>query len=175
MPEPSLRLLLAGVLLALQLRTGARGQISPLPGQVPLWPPTYDMNASSFVMLCANNGTIPLEHFAGFGIVDVDWSSAKVQWAAAKPMNAEELLLAQAALIKQGSPNTRVFVYRNSVKALPWFTSVRTKLEDPRYAAWFLPFKCNGTKFHAAAGCSFVDDQDYDQGASGPLPVVSAA
>ena len=30
-------------------------------------------------------------------------------------------------------PGGRVWVYRNSVKALPWFTSVREKLEDPAY------------------------------------------
>jgi hypothetical protein len=36
--------------------------------------------------------------------------------------------------------NTRVFVYRNFVKALPWYTSVREKISDPAYAGWFLRF-----------------------------------
>ena len=31
-------------------------------------------------------------------------------------------------------------VYRNSILALPWYTSVRVKLEDPAYAGWFLNF-----------------------------------
>ena len=31
-------------------------------------------------------------------------------------------------------------VYRNAVKALPWLTSVRVKLEDPAYHSWFLKF-----------------------------------
>ena len=38
-----------------------------------------------------------------------------------------------------------MFVYRNIVKALPWFSAVRAKLADPRYAGWFLPFK-NGVQ-----------------------------
>ena len=33
--------------------------------------------------------------------------------------------------------------YRNLIKALPWFTSVREKLEDPDYAGWFLKFDAN--------------------------------
>ena len=33
---------------------------------------------------------------------------------------------------------TKVFVYRNLVKALPWFIQVRTKLEDSRYWGFFL-------------------------------------
>lgn len=34
-------------------------------------------------------------------------------------MNCEELLVEQAALTKAANPDTRVFVYRNLVKALP--------------------------------------------------------
>ena len=35
----------------------------------------------------------------------------------------------------------QVFVYRNLVKALPWFDEVREKLEDPQYWGWFLRYK----------------------------------
>ena len=73
-------------------------------------------------------------------IVDVDWSNAKAQWAAAKPMNCEELLLDQVAMIASASPGTTAFVYRNAIKALPWYTLVRTKVTDPAYSSWFLPF-----------------------------------
>ena len=66
-------------------------------------------------------------------------------WAKAKPMNAEELLLTQAQVTKAASPASRVFAYRNAIKALPWFTSVRALLENPAYAAWFLPFGKNVT------------------------------
>jgi len=37
-----------------------------------------------------------------------------------------------------------VWVYRNLVKALPWFSSVRTKITDPAYSGWFLKFKPKG-------------------------------
>lgn len=37
----------------------------------------------------------------------------------------------------------KVWVYRNGIKALPWFTSVREKLEDPAYSGFFIKF--NGT------------------------------
>lgn len=80
-----------------------------------------------------------------FGVISYDWSNAKAQWAAAKPMDDEELLVAQAAMTKAVSPDARVFVYRNLVKALPWYTSVREKVSDPAYAGWFLPFKPGGS------------------------------
>jgi hypothetical protein len=31
-------------------------------------------------------------------------------------------------------------IYRNFVKALPWYTLVREKITDPEYKDWFLPF-----------------------------------
>ena len=37
-----------------------------------------------------------------------------------------------------------MFVYRNLVKALPWFTSVREKIMDPAYSGWFLQFSGEG-------------------------------
>lgn len=33
---------------------------------------------------------------------------------------------------------------RHTVYAYPWYTSVRTKLEDPAYAGWFMKFKPDG-------------------------------
>jgi hypothetical protein len=47
------------------------------------------------------------------------------------------------ALLPQ-SPGTTVWIYRNAIKALPWMTSVRTKLLDPAYHQWFLPFSGAG-------------------------------
>jgi hypothetical protein len=38
----------------------------------------------------------------------------------------------------------QIYVYRNSVKALPWFSSIRTILDDPDYAPWFLKFVPGG-------------------------------
>ena len=85
-----------------------------------------------------------LPKLAKFGIVDIDWSNAKKQWSAASPMDCQERLVTQAEAIKKINPTTKVFVYRNIVKALPWFTDVREKITDPQYAGWFLPFKPKG-------------------------------
>jgi hypothetical protein len=35
----------------------------------------------------------------------------------------------------------RVWVYRNTIKALNWYSSVREKLDDPKYSSWFTKFK----------------------------------
>ena len=69
-----------------------------------------------------------------------DWSNAKAAWAMASPMDCEERLLSQARLTKYANKDTNVFVYRNLVKALPWFTTVREKILDPAYAGWFIRF-----------------------------------
>ena len=39
-----------------------------------------------------------------------------------RPMDAETSLVRQAALLKAANPNQKVGVYRNIVKALPWFS-----------------------------------------------------
>ena len=64
----------------------------------------------------------------GWGIVDFDWSNAKKVWAAAKPMNCEEMLVEQVKQTTAASPGTTVWVYRNGIKALPWYTTVRLKV-----------------------------------------------
>jgi hypothetical protein len=46
-------------------------------------------------------------------------------------MDCEERLITQAHAVKAIQPATHVFVYRNLVKALPWFTGVRQKISDP--------------------------------------------
>ena len=58
-----------------------------------------------------------------------------------RPMDSEALLVRQAEAVRAVAPRTRIFVYRNLVKALPWFGSVREKLLDPRYAGWFLHYR----------------------------------
>ena len=80
-----------------------------------------------------------------FGVISYDWSNAKAQWAQMKPMDDEERLVTQTSMTKAVSPNSHVFVYRNLVKALPWYTSVREKISDPAYAGWFLAFKPGGS------------------------------
>eukprot|EP01084_Bolivina_argentea_P134702 237517_1 len=114
---------------------------------VPKWPPQYQMNLSTLVMPCNESGYFndaALQKLAKFGIVSIDWSNAKQQWANAQPMDCEERLLTQVKAIKAINPSTKTWVYRNLVKALPWFTDVREKLIDPNYSGWFLKFKSNG-------------------------------
>ena len=106
----------------------------------PLWTPTYLQNSSTLVMPCNYSGYFNTSITSKFGIVDYDWSSNKMGWVNAKPMNCEESLIEQARMTKATNPATKVFVYRNLVKALPWYTSVYTKLADPQYSGWFLKF-----------------------------------
>ena len=103
------------------------------------------MAMSTLSMQCNSSGWSEPARGAAFGIVSYDWSNAKKQWAAAKPMDCEERLLKQAqmttaAAAAHGQPLARAFVYRNVVKALPWFSTVRAKLDDPAYSGWFLKF-----------------------------------
>ena len=76
--------------------------------------------------------------------MDFDWGNAKAQWAKAKPMNDEELLLEQVEMTASATEGTTVWVYRNSIYSYPWYTSARTILEDPAYEAWHLKFKAEG-------------------------------
>ena len=34
-----------------------------------------------------------------------------------------------------------MWVYRNKIKGLNWYSSVREKLDDPQYDGWFVKFK----------------------------------
>eukprot|EP01045_Picozoa_sp_COSAG04_P043196 COSAG04_NODE_14040_length_583_cov_0.845041_1_plen_47_part_10 len=45
-------------------------------------------------------------------------------------MNCDDMLVEQAARNKASNPTAKVFVYRNIVKALPWYTEVRRLLQD---------------------------------------------
>jgi hypothetical protein len=64
-------------------------------------------------------------------------------------MSCEEALVEQAAQLKAARPGVRVMGYRNIVKALPWFSSVRARIDDPARASWFLPFTAaNTTPYH---------------------------
>jgi len=65
-------------------------------------------------------------------------------------MDTEQYLLAQAQTLNKADPGVKTMIYRNRVKAQPFFASIRPKLEDPAYSAWFLHFSAtpplpNGT------------------------------
>jgi len=106
---------------------------------------------STLTMQCNGSGWSSPDRGAQFGIVSYDWSNAKAQWAAAKPMDCEERLLKQAEMTAALNPNSRVFAYRNLVKALPWYTSVREKLDDAAYSGWFLKFDPSKKDYHVPA------------------------
>lgn len=96
-------------------------------------------------MPCNNTGPTDPSTTLGWKYLDFDWSNWKGTgdadgWAKHKPMDCEELMVKQVQLTVAASPHQQAFVYRNMVKALPWFTSVREKISDPKYAKWFVRF-----------------------------------
>ena len=118
-----------------------------LPSQNPKWSPTYNMSMSTISMQCNSSGYSNPQLGAQFGIISYDWSNAKIQWAVSKPMDCVERLVNQASLTKSLNPSSKVFTYRNLVKALPWFKEVREKLDDPHYSGFFLKFRPNVSTF----------------------------
>lgn len=140
--------------------------LSPLSPRNPPWEASYRLRDSLITMQVNRTGLSSPTRGAQFGIVSYDWSNGKELWAKGHPMFCQELLLEQAVQTKAaGAP--RVFVYRNIVKALPWFAQVREKLVDPAYAGWFLRFdstnnssgpssRTSGHRGAAAAAASHV-------------------
>jgi hypothetical protein len=72
------------------------------------------------------------------------WSNAKALWVVQRPMNDEELLQQQVEMSTSASLGQTVWVYRGSMWAYPWYSSVRKTLEDPAYADWYIKFKPAG-------------------------------
>ena len=108
--------------------------------QLSPWPQTWALNKSTIIMACNYSGDLDPAATGNFSIVDVDWSSGKNEWAKERPMQADASLIRQALAVAAAVPGRRVFTYRNAIMALPWFADARAKLEDPAYAAWFVPF-----------------------------------
>eukprot|EP00039_Didymoeca_costata_P015930 m.277463 g.277463 ORF g.277463 m.277463 type:complete len:615 (+) comp16307_c0_seq7:50-1894(+) len=113
---------------------------------LPTWKPTWDMMRSTVLYTCNDTGMHDVNEAIRYGLVVYDWSNAKQIWANEHPMNDEELLTKQAEMVLAASPSIpgeqpRVWVYRNTIKALNWYSSVREKLDDPQYSGWFVKFK----------------------------------
>jgi hypothetical protein len=109
----------------------------PATSCLPAWEPTWDMRRSTFLYACNGSGMYNVSHAAQFGIVSYDWSNGKQLWANAKPMDSEQLLTKSAEAVHAVDPGIpgqapRVWVYRNTIKALNWYSSVREKLDDPK-------------------------------------------
>jgi hypothetical protein len=144
LPVPLLLPLLAAG-AAFTIKTCGRGAPPGSPPCVPDWEPTFDSGRSTVFMPCNVSGFTDPAVYRGFGLVDFDWSNAKAAWSTTQPMDCEDRLVTQAKMTKAASKDTKVFVYRNLVKALPWYTSVREKITDPQYSGWFLKFKSGGS------------------------------
>jgi len=161
MPNYWITIALLQVCLVAWLASSPAGAFLPFTN--PPWPPTYDLRRSTIAMAWNTTSWTDPSFARHFGIVSFDWSNAKQLWANTKPMDCEGRLLTQARATKAaGWPRKlhdriavrvsdssaasngtdewqpKVFVYRNLVKALPWFESVRRKIEDPRYSGFFL-------------------------------------
>jgi len=113
-------------------------------GQIPARKPTWQMNQSTIIMPCNNSGFTDPKTTAGWAVIDFDWSNGKAIWAKKRPMNDEEVLQQQVVLSTSSSLGQTVWVYRGSMWAYPWYTSVRKTLEDPAYSDWYLKFKPQG-------------------------------
>ena len=111
-----------------------------MPPTNPTWPPTYNMTLSSITMQCNGSGFSSPTAASHFGIISYDWSNTKSLWAKAQPMNSEQNLLIQAEKTRKDAIDSKIFVYRNLVWAMPWMEHVREKLDDPAYSGFFLNF-----------------------------------
>ena len=139
---PRLAAAAAAAALQLMLLLLAR----PARAQVPTWPQTWLTNRSTYWYSCRQDAPNDPSLATNWSIINIDWSNEKDVWAKSKPMDCEERLFAQAqAFTAARPPGARSWVYRNTCKALPWYSTVREKLVDPDYAAWFLRFALNAT------------------------------
>eukprot|EP00040_Diaphanoeca_grandis_P027318 m.155154 g.155154 ORF g.155154 m.155154 type:complete len:642 (-) comp30927_c0_seq1:241-2166(-) len=156
---------------------------SCMPGSdtcLPSWKPTWHMRNSTVLYTCNNSGMHNVTHANQFGIVVYDWSNAKAIWANAHPMTSEELITKQAEMVYAQDPGLpgyapRVWAYRNTIKALNWYSSVREKLDDPKYASWFIKFKGfsntpypGGTAGQSANGSYHVPTCDWYNNGTAP-------
>lgn len=123
---------------------------------VPSSTPTYQMNTSTIIMPCNNSGFTDPQTTKGWGIIDFDWSNGKSIWVKNRPMNDEEVLQQQVVMSTSASLGQTVWVYRGSMWAYPWYTSVRKTLEDPAYSDWYLKFKKQGPWYSSKC------DTNYD-------------
>lgn len=73
-------------------------------------------------MICNNSGPVEASWARPWGLVDVDWNSNKVTWSQQHPMDCEEDMLQNLKAIRGQNPTAITWLYRNGIKALPWFT-----------------------------------------------------
>jgi hypothetical protein len=127
-------------------------------GELPSRPPQYQMNLSTIIMPCNNSGYTDPKSTVGWAIVDFDWSNGKAIWTKHRPMDDEVVLQNQVKMSTSASLGQTIWVYRGSMWAYPWYTSVRKTLEDPAYTDWYIKFKPVGPWY--SAKCDKVNTSD---------------
>lgn len=80
-------------------------------------------------------------------------------------MDAHHLVAPHDGCCSQIKPTSITWIYRNGIKALPWFTHVREKLEDPASWGWFM----------AKAGCNPVRSLAMPLNVINPQTVITQA
>ena len=122
--------------------------LAQVPGYgAPNYTVTYQMNRSTVVMPCNYSGFLDKQNLAPYGgLIDVDWSNSKQQWTKHQPMDDESMLMAQMRSLRVDDPGRKLWVYRGTIYAYPWYAETRKILDDPAYEPWFLHFRTgNGT------------------------------
>lgn len=142
----------------------------------PRWAPSWDMQRSTILQTCNDTGMHSVAEAVTYGVMVYDWSNAKELWCNAHPMSDQELLTKQAEMVLAASPSPkggapRVWVYRNTIKALNWYSSVRIKLDDPKYKSWFIRFKdykglASNNSYHVPA-CDWFGNRTHPPKCSG--------
>ena len=117
----------------------------PARAAVPPWPATYALNASTIVMPCNESGLLAGAATAGWHIKSFDWANARGAWSAHRPMDADEMLLAQARLSAESDPSGHSWVYRNGCKQLAFMRVVQEVLSDGLHDAWFIQYRPGGS------------------------------
>ncbi len=83
-------------------------------------------------------------------------------------------MLANVEAIRAINPTAITWVYRNGIKALPWFTTVRKLLEDPAMWGFFMPYAgCMPSPGHYVCGDNATANlyHDFEQTPTGDCGV----
>ena len=122
---------------------------------------TYQMNQSTIIMPCNDSGYTDPASTVGWAVIDFDWSNGKSIWTKQRPMMDEIVLQNQVKMSTASSLGQTVWVYRGSMWAYPWYTSVRKTLEDPAYSDWYVKFKAKGPWY--SGKCDAVNKTDCSE------------
>ena len=111
----------------------------------PPWPASFRLMDNTLTMTCNHSGWTDPMLAANFAVVSYDWHNNKENWCKDQPMDNEASLIKQAHMTRAYTNRSRIWLYRNIVKALPWYGTVREKLDDPAYSGFFLRYNCTNS------------------------------